>query len=492
MIITTGNILLVGSILLIVSIVFSKASYRFGVPVLLIFLLAGMLFGTDGLGLEFNNASEAQFIGVIALSIILFTGGLDTRFSDIKPVLSPGIVLSTLGVVLTTLFVGLFIYWISGFGWTSITLSLTASLLLAATMSSTDSASVFNILRSQRMSLKHNLRPMLELESGSNDPMAYMLTLMLIQVVGIGGVTAGDVALMLLVQFAVGGVGGYVLGRLVVWFINKLKLNNASLYPIVALGVVFFVYSLVDVCGGNGFLAVYIAGIVVGNSRISFKREIVTFLDGVTWLLQIVLFLILGLLVNPHEMLSIAGAGLLIGVFMILVARPLSVFLCLLPFRKINLNSRLFISWVGLRGAAPILFATYPIIANVDGANIIFNVVFFVTILSLVVQGTTLSTMAKWLKVSEPQPETPDYFGVEIPEELETSLNAIDVTADMLVDGVTLKEVPLPKGALVMLIRRGHNYIVPNGSVQLLEGDRLLMLSQDVKPRAKMNKDHAI
>ena len=486
MIITTGNILLVGSILLIVSIVLSKAGYRFGVPTLLVFLIAGMLFGSDGLGLQFHNASEAQFIGVIALSVILFSGGLDTRFSDIKPVLTPGIVLSTLGVVLTTLFSGLFIYWLSGFGWINISLSLTTSLLLAATMSSTDSASVFNILRSQRMSLKHNLRPMLELESGSNDPMAYMLTLVLIQVVGSGGVSANEVVSMLLIQFAVGGIAGFLLGKASVWIINKLSLPNTSLYPIVILGLAFFVYSITDVCHGNGFLAVYIAGIVVGNSRICFKREISTFLDGVTWLLQIVLFLILGLLVNPREMMSIAGAGALIGIFMIIVGRPLSVFICLLPFRKMKLTSRLFVSWVGLRGAAPILFATYPIIANVEGANIIFNVVFFVTILSLIVQGTTLSTMARWLKVSEPQPETPDHFGIEIPEELDTSLNAIDVTADMLVDGVTLKEVKLPKGALVMLIRRGEDYIVPNGSVQLIVGDRLLLLSQEVKPREKI------
>ena len=228
MIITTGNILLVGSILLIVSIVLSKAGYRFGVPTLLVFLIAGMLFGSDGLGLQFHNASEAQFIGVIALSVILFSGGLDTRFSDIKPVLTPGIVLSTLGVVLTTLFSGLFIYWLSGFGWINISLSLTTSLLLAATMSSTDSASVFNILRSQRMSLKHNLRPMLELESGSNDPMAYMLTLVLIQVVGSGGVSANEVASMLLIQFAVGGIAGFLLGKASVWIINKLSLPNTS------------------------------------------------------------------------------------------------------------------------------------------------------------------------------------------------------------------------------------------------------------------------
>ena len=296
MIITTGNILLIGSILLIVSIVFSKAGYRFGVPTLLVFLIAGMLFGTDGLGLQFDNASDAQFLGVIALSVILFSGGLDTRFSDIKPILVPGIVLSTLGVVLTTLFAGLFISWITGFEWVNITLPLTTSLLLAATMSSTDSASVFNILRSQRMSLKYNLRPMLELESGSNDPMAYMLTLVLIQVIGSGAVSATEVFSLLFVQFVVGGAVGFLVGRGAVWFINRLNLPNSSLYPIVVLGLVFLVYSFADVCHGNGFLAVYIAGIVMGNSRIAFKREVSTFLDGVTWLFQIVLFLILGLL----------------------------------------------------------------------------------------------------------------------------------------------------------------------------------------------------
>ena len=486
MIVTTGNILLIGSVLLIASIILSKAGARFGIPTLLVFLIAGMLFGTDGLGLQFDSAEDAQFLGVIALSVILFSGGLDTRFSDIKPILTPGIILSTLGVVLTTLFAGLFISWISGFEWLNITLPLTTSLLLAATMSSTDSASVFNILRSQRMSLKHNLRPMLELESGSNDPMAYMLTLVLIQVAGSGAVTASEVATMLFVQFVIGGALGYLLGKGAVWFINKLQLPNTSLYPIIAFGLIFLVYSLTDVCHGNGFLAVYIAGIVMGNSRLGFKREITTFLDGVTWLCQIVLFLILGLLVNPHEMVTVALAGTLIGIFMIVIARPLSVMLCLLPFKHINFKSRLFVSWVGLRGAAPILFATYPIIANVEGANIIFNIVFFVTILSLIVQGTTLSTIAQALDISEPEPEKPDHFGVEIPEELETALNALDVTAEMLVDGVTLKEVKLPKGALVMLIRRGHEFIVPNGSVQLRPGDRLLMISQEVKPREKL------
>lgn len=234
----------------------SKAGYRFGVPTLLVFLLVGMLFGSDGLGVQFNNASSAQFIGMLALSIILFTGGLDTRFSDVRPVLAQGIVLSTLGVVFTTLFAGLFIYWISGFGWINITLPLTTSLLLAATMSSTDSASVFNILRSQRMTLKHNLRPMLEFESGSNDPMAYMLTIVLIQVVTAGGMSAGDVATTLLVQFAVGGAAGHLLGKVAVWTINKLSLPNTSLYPIVVLCFVFFIFRL-PTCAGVTAILLY-------------------------------------------------------------------------------------------------------------------------------------------------------------------------------------------------------------------------------------------
>ena len=479
MIVTTGNILLIGSVLLIASIILSKAGARFGIPTLLVFLIAGMLFGTDGLGLQFNSAEDAQFLGVIALSVILFSGGLDTRFSDIKPILTPGIVLSTLGVVLTTLFAGLFISWISGFEWLNITLPLTTSLLLAATMSSTDSASVFNILRSQRMSLKYNLRPMLELESGSNDPMAYMLTLVLIQVVGAGAVTASEVFTMLFVQFVIGGSVGFLLGRGAVLFINKLQLSNTSLYPIIAFGLIFLVYSLTDVCHGNGFLAVYIAGIVMGNSRMGFKREITTFLDGITWLCQIVLFLILGLLVNPHELVSVALAGTLIGVFMILIARPVSVWLCLLPFRKMSNRARMFVSWVGLRGAVPIIFATYPVVAEIPGSNQIFNIVFFITLLSLMFQGMTIAKMAKLLHLDLPQEKEGNEFGVELPDEIDSQLEDKTLTAEMLVNGNRLADMDIPKGTLVMLVKRGNEFIIPNGQVELHVGDKLLYISEN-------------
>ena len=312
MIFTAENTLLIGSILLFVSIVVGKTGYRFGVPTLLLFLVVGMIFGSDGLGLQFHNAKEAQFIGMVALSIILFSGGMDTKFREIKPILGPGIVLSTVGVLLTALFTGLFIWWLSGMSWTNIYLPITTSLLLAATMSSTDSASVFAILRSQKMNLKHNLRPMLELESGSNDPMAYMLTIVLTQFIQSAGMGVGAIVASFLIQFIVGAATGYILGKLAILMLNKLNIDNQALYPILLLAFVFFTYLL----KGNGYLAVYIAGMMVGNNKIMHRKEIYTFMDGLTWLFQIIMFLCLGLLVNPHEMLEVAVVALLIGVFM--------------------------------------------------------------------------------------------------------------------------------------------------------------------------------
>ena len=226
MIFTAENTLLIGSILLFVSIVVGKTGYRFGVPTLLLFLVVGMLFGSDGLGLQFHDAKDAQFIGMVALSIILFSGGMDTKFREIKPILGPGIVLSTVGVLLTALFTGLFIWWLSGMSWTNIYLPITTSLLLASTMSSTDSASVFAILRSQKMNLKHNLRPMLELESGSNDPMAYMLTIVLIQFIQSAGMGVGAIAASFIIQFIVGAAAGYVLGKLAIRMLNKLNIDK--------------------------------------------------------------------------------------------------------------------------------------------------------------------------------------------------------------------------------------------------------------------------
>lgn len=475
---TFENALLVGSVLLFVSIIASKTGYRFGVPALLLFLVVGMIFGSDGLGLQFHDAGEAQFVGMVALSVILFSGGMDTRYTDIRPVVGPGLVLSTFGVLLTALLTGVFIWWLSGMSWTHLHFGIASSLLLAATMSSTDSASVFAILRSQKMSLQHNLRPMLELESGSNDPMAYMLTLLLIQCVTAGGMSATDIALMLVMQMSIGAAMGFLLGRLAVFALNRLNIDNHALYPILLLSFIFFIFSFTDMTGGNGYLAVYLAGMIVGNSRICYKREINTFMDGLSWLFQIIMFLCLGLLVNPHEMLEVAAVAMVISLFMIFFGRPLSIFLCLLPFgRRITPRSQLFVSWVGLRGAVPIIFATYPVVADVPGASLIFNIVFFVTIISLIVQGTSIGWLARRLGLSMPLPKTGNDFGVELPEEIDSELSDMEVTPDLLTSGDTLKALALPKGTLVMIVKRGERYLVPDGSLQLRPGDKLLLIS---------------
>ena len=482
MIFTAENILLIGSVLIFTSILISKTGYRFGIPTLLLFLLVGMLFGSDGLGLQFNSAEDAQFIGMMALSIILFTGGMETKFTDIKPVLKEGIVLSTVGVLLTTLLTGLFIFYISGWNSTNIELTFMVSLLLAATMSSTDSAFVFSLLRSQKMNLKENLRPMLELESGSNDPMAYMLTIVLIQVISSGSsLSIGLLIKDLLVQFLIGGALGYSMGRFMSWLINKLGLSNSSLYSILLLSMVFITFTTTDMLKGNGYLAVYIAGVVVGNMKLSYRKEINTFMNGLTWLFQIIMFITLGLLVNPHEMLDTAVVALLIGVFMIVVARPLSVFACLLPFRGISAKAKLFVSWVGLRGAVPIIFATYPVIAQIEGSHQLFNIVFFITLLSLVIQGMTISSVARWLKLDLPLEKEGNEFGVELPDEIDSQLHDITLNEEMLVHGNRLADMNIPKGSLVMLIKRGNEFLIPNGQMELHVGDKLLFITESTK-----------
>lgn len=475
---STENIFLLGSFLVLVSILISKTGYRFGIPTLLLFLFTGMFFGSEGLGMEFNSPHDTQFIGMVALSIILFSGGMDTKFKEIKPIIGMGVILSTLGVVMTTVLTGGFIFALSQWAGMDIQMSLIVSMLLAATMSSTDSASVFNLLRTQGIGLKHKLRPTLELESGSNDPMAYMLTIALINVALSGDdFSFLDLSLNISKQFLLGGALGYGLGRLTVWLINRINLPNAALYPVLLLSMVFITFTLTDLLNGNGYLAIYIAGLVVSNCRLSYRREMSTFLDGLTWLLQIILFLTLGLLVNPSELIDVSLFSLAIAVFMMLVARPVSVFLCLLPYHKIPLKAKTFLSWVGLRGAVPIIFATYPIINGVEGADLLFNIVFFITLLSLTVQGTTISLVAKKLQLDMPEEKSGNEFGVEIPEELGSKLKEVTLEESMLENGNLLSQMNIPKGTLVMMVKRGKTILVPNGQLPLEKGDILLCLS---------------
>jgi len=439
------EILLISSIILFISILAGKAGFRVGLPALLLFLGIGMLFGSDGLGLQFSNPHIAQFIGMIALSIILFSGGMDTKLSEIKPIAYQGVILATVGVLATTIITGVFIFWLTG--------------LVTGY-------------------LKQRLRPTLELESGSNDPMAYMLTIILIAYIQSGGMDFQEGIISLIVQLVLGLIFGYLLGKAAVWIINKVNVENQSLYPILLLAVIFFIFAATTLSKGNGYLAVYIAGFVVGNAKIVHKKSIGTFFDGFTWLWQIAMFIMLGLLVNPHELLPVAGIGLTVGIFMIIFARPISVFLCLLPFGNFSTKGKLYISWVGLRGAVPIIFATYPLIAGIENAGLIFNVVFFITILSLLIQGTSVTHVAKWLNLTD-EPDRKDEFGIELPEEIKSAMSEIDITPEVLTHGNKLMQLKLPDHTLAVMVKRNGKFFIPKGNTELRENDKLLMISDN-------------
>lgn len=470
---TIENILLTGSILLFISILAGKTSYKFGVPTLIFFLIVGMLAGSEGIGnIKFDNPATAQFIGVLALNFILFSGGLDTKWNYIQPVLSRGLLLSTIGVLLTTISVGAFIWQVTKF-------SFLEGLLLGAIVSSTDAAAVFSILRAKSVGLKKNLRPTLELESGSNDPMAYFLTITLTSLVVNQDQSLLSVIPFFIMQIVFGTVLGLGMGKLSVLIINRIRLDFEGLYPVLVIALMVFTFSFTDSIGGNGFLAIYLAALYIGNHDIIHKKSIMRFFDGFAWLMQIVLFLTLGLLVFPTQIVPVIGIGLLISLFMIFVARPISVYACL-SFFKLKNREKLFISWVGLRGAVPIVFATYPLIAGVEKANMIFNIVFFISVTSVLLQGTTLPLMAKWLGVSVPEKakrRTP--LDIELSDNVKTELTEILIPADTAVVGKPIVELGFPKTAIIAMIKRDGKYITPNGSTVLQSQDRLLVLAED-------------
>ncbi|MBW7840934.1 MAG: potassium/proton antiporter, partial [Chitinophagaceae bacterium] len=348
---------------------------------------------------------------------------------------------------------------------------------------------VFSILRSRKLHLKNNLRPLLELESGSNDPMAYLLV---ITIVGLiqqdSGVNYWATGGILLMQLAVGGLLGYILGRLAVYFINRIHIGNDSLYPILVFTISIFIFSITYFARGNGYLAVYIAGLVIGNSKFVHKRSSLHFFDGLAWLSQLLMFLTLGLLVNPHELIPIIVPALIISFLMVFISRPLSVFLCLLPFRKMTTKDKAFISWVGLRGAVPIIFAIIPLAEEVPEARFIFNIVFFCTLVSLLLQGTSLAPVAKWMGLVESVPES-----VEINREEEYAANELKsistelfITDDIIKKGNRLMDLALPENAQVVMVKREHNFFVPTGSTILKDGDVLMVISdnQELLPTA--------
>ena len=472
-------ILLTLSLLFLISIVVSKAGGRFGVPVLLMFLFVGMLFGQDGFGIHFDNLVLAQAVSTFALCIILFSGGLDTQIKDIRPIIKEGTILSTLGVLMTAGLTGVFIWLLAGILMPGIQLSFMESLLLASIMSSTDSASVFALLRSKGLGLKNNLKPLLELESGSNDPMAYLLTVTLIEAILMGRTSPGDLALSLLLQIIIGAVAGLLLGRLAVKITNKINLPNEALYPVLLFACCVFIFSITYFIKGNGYLAVYIGGLVVGNSRFITKRSTVKFFDVFAWMSQIVMFLTLGLLVVPSELPSIAVPAIAISLFLIFVGRPLTVFACLIPF-KTGFIDKLFVSWVGLRGAVPIVFAILPMAAGVPHAREMFNIVFFITLISLSVQGGTLSFVAKRLKLSDDDAaKDANDFELEFSEEIKSAMTEFTLTEKNLNKGPNLISMALPDKTLAVMVKRGRKYFIPKGNTELQIGDKLLVITDD-------------
>ena len=464
-------VLVVGALLLIVSVVASKLSARLGVPSLLLFLIIGMLAGSEGPGgIEFDNPALAQLLGVVALAFILFDGGLQTDWKAVRPVLAPGLALSTAAVVLSACLVGAFAALALGF-------QPLVGVLLGAIVSSTDAAAVFAVLRSKNVGLTRPLKPLLELEAGSNDPMAVFLTVGVTTLLAVPGGSALDLVPMFVRQMALGGLLGLGLGHGAVWALNHVRLEYEGLYPVLTLATVALVYGVTAWLGGNGFLAVYVAGLVLGNRPLIHKASLLRFHDGLAWLMQITMFLALGMLVFPSRLLPVAGAGLLVSAFLILAARPLSVFLTLWPTR-VGLREKAMVSWVGLRGAVPIILATFPLLAGVPEAEMIFDLVFFIVLTSVLIQGTTIPQVARRLGVATrlvPTRLYPLQFIPATPSDAE--LVEIVVPMRSAAVGKSIVELGLPKGALIVLVSRGDEWLIPTGSTALEAGDALLLLA---------------
>lgn len=461
------------SVLLLVSVLLSKLSDRLGIPSLLLFLGIGMLAGSEGIGgIYFDDPALAQAVGIVSLALLLFAGGLSTSWHTVRPILPQGMALATIGVAITALIVGVLAAHL-------FELPLLGGLLIGAIISSTDAAAVFTILRAKSLSLKGSLRPLLELESGSNDPMAVFLTIALLGLLAGTGGSWARVALMFLQQMAIGAAVGFLGGEGLAHTINRLRLNYDGLYSVLTVASALLIYGLTTWAGGNGFLATYLAGLILGRHDFVHKRSLVRFHDGLAWLVQILMFLTLGLLVFPSRLIPEAGHAALIALWLMFVARPIAVFVTLLPAKLLNWREKLFVSWVGLRGAAPILLATFPLITGAPGADLIFNVVFFVVLASVLLQGTLIPSVAKLLRVDEPMIPRPAY-----PLEFTGSTGMHSIFRELLVpprstaDGKAIVELGLPPELLVLLIARGDEFLIPSGGSLLQAGDRLLVLSE--------------
>jgi len=467
--------ILVGAALLLVAIVASDISSRLGAPLLLVFLLLGMLAGEDGPGgIRFDDFETSYVIGTLALAVIIFDGGLRTSRETFRVALWPAVSLATLGVVITAALFGIFASWILGLSWLE-------GMLLGAIVGSTDAAAVFALLRTQGAALQKRVASTLEIESGSNDPMAIFLTVALLEVLAAGKSTLeASVALSFLVQFAIGAAAGVAGGRLLVWLINRLRLIT-GLYPLLAAAGGILIFAAAAQLGGSGFLAIYLAGLVLGNSRLQAAQNILRVHDGLAWLSQIVMFLILGLLLTPSQLLHIALPALALAATLMLVARPLAVLTSLLPFR-FPWREQVYIGWVGLRGAVPIVLALFPMMYGLENARLYFNVAFFVVLVSLLLQGWTIAPAARWLGLeAPPETEPVQRVTVDMPGHFEYEMLGFETKAGSAIAGRELGELALPRETKLMtVIRDGVPQDLGPG-LRLAPGDYVYFLAE---PRA--------
>jgi potassium/hydrogen antiporter len=467
---SSDHFILMAALLLVTGVITTKFSTRLGVPALVLFILVGMLAGSDGLGLfYFDNAKLTQLVGVLALVMILFEGGLQTKISTVKSVAKPALSLATLGVLVTTSVVAVAAKLILGVSWLE-------GFLFGAIVGSTDAAAVFAVLKGQNV--KGELGSTLEVESGTNDPMAVFLTISFIELL-----TVQDPSYVLIIgsffwQMGVGLILGILFGKLATRWINNINLDSSGLYPVFAMAFALLAYSITDLLNASGLLAVYVAAMLIGNSELTYKHTIFKFNEGFAWMMQILMFIILGLLVFPSQLFTwdVVIKGVLLSAILILVARPAAVFLSLIKM-NFDVKDKIFLSWAGLRGAVPIVLATFPLIAGIENSPMIFNVVFFVVLTSALIQGSTISTFAEKLGLTGPEKVEPVH-SIELVSIGKANAEIIEVQAneETPIVGKNLIDIEFPKDVLINAIIRGNELITPYGETVIEKGDVLYIL----------------